>query len=292
MNIITALIERNIKKYFRDKGTLIFSLLSVFIVSGLYFFFLADMQVEYIVSEVGNVTGIENMIYTWIIGGLICIPAVSVPLTIVCFKVDDVESGVQNDLLVTSAKRSYIMLGYIISAWIIGFVITMITFIIGEVFIVIKGGELLSLIEALKVLSIACLTIFSFTGFSFFVIIFLRTNSSITVVNSLLNIFLGFLLGLYVPFGMLGSNVANIIKLCPLAQSASVLRQVIMKDSLDKVFQGTSNDIITKVRSFYGVDIVIGEVSLSSLAIIFILIIFGLVFYTGSIIILNVRKEK
>lgn len=292
MSKILFFAARNMKKYFRDTGVLIFSLLSVFIVSGLYLFFLAQMQIDDVQASIGVVKDIENMINTWVVGGLVCIPAVSVPLIILCFKVDDVVDKTQDDLFVTPTNRTHIMLGYVVAACVIGFIMTAISLILGEVFIVAKGGQLLSAISILKIIGILSLLIISFTGFEFFIICFLKSNSTITVVNSLLNILLGFFLGLYVPIGMLSDKVALIIKACPLIQVASLTRQIIMKDYILSVFKGVPSSIVDDIRQDFGIDIIIGNTTLSAPLILSALIIFGLIFYIASIFVLKYRKEK
>lgn len=292
MSEVISLVNRNIKRYYRNKGAMIFSLLSVFIVSALYMFFLAQMQIDYVKETVGDIAGIENMINTWIIGGLLCIPAVSVPLIILCFKVDDTVDGTFKDLLVAPTKRSSIMLGYVVAAIIIGFAMTMISFVLGEFFILAKGGSLLSFVSTIKVISILFLMIVSFAGFEFFIVLFMKSNAAISVANSILNILLGFLLGLYVPIGMLGDGVANVIKSFPLLQGSSLIRQIIMKESLNVVFKNAPISVIREVREMYGIDIAIGNTVLQPAFIIALLILFGIMFYIASLVVLKYKKEK
>ncbi|MEX1377161.1 MAG: hypothetical protein AB1Z23_06770 [Eubacteriales bacterium] len=289
---IKSMINRNIKKYFRDRGALFFSLLSVFIVTALYLFFLAKMQVDYVKDAIGNIEGIESMINSWIIGGLVCIPAVSVPLIILCFRVDDVVAGTEYDLNVTPAKRINIMMGYIFSAVIVGFVVSIVCLTIGEIFIVAKGGTLLSLIDITKTISMLLLINICFSGLEFFFVLLMRTNSSINVANSILNILLGFLLGLYVPVGMLGGGAETVIKSFPLLQGASVIRRIMVSDIINDVFFNAPQEAILNIRSVYGIDIVFGEKILSTSFIIAILAVFGIMFYIASFAIMKYRKDK
>ena len=140
MNKIWNITSRNLKRYFRDKGALFFSFLSVIIVVALYIFFLTYMQVQNLQAEMGSSNDIKQVVYSWIIGGLLCIPAVSVPLFVLTLKVEDVVEGIQDDLFVAPVKRSYIMLGYVLPAWIAGVIMTFLTLVFGELFIIVKGG--------------------------------------------------------------------------------------------------------------------------------------------------------
>jgi multidrug/hemolysin transport system permease protein len=289
---IRAVVARNMKKYYRNVGMIIFSLLTAFIVAALYIFFLADMQIDNVKATIGEVEGIDLLIKSWLVGGFVFIPAISVPQMILNFKVDDIVEGKQKDLYVSPASRTKIMLGYVVSALIIGTIMTFGCFVVGEAYIVAGGGTMLSMSEIMRSLGIIFLVILIFTGVEMFIVSFVKTNSMVNVINSILNVFLGFLLGLYVPIGMLGESASRIIKSIPLIQAASILRRILMKESMDLIFVDVPEDMISEVRELYGVDIVIGETMLKTENIIATLIICGIIFYVGAAFVNRHRKEK
>ena len=257
MSEVLALTGRNMRRYFRDMGSILFSFLSVFIVTALYIFFLTDMQIESIQAVTGKIDGIDKVVTTWVMGGLLCIPAVSVPLFLLGFKVDDIADGVAEDLLVTPAGRLKIMLGYNLSAWFVGLAMTLLTFVFCEVFIVVKGGTFLSVNEALGVLGILALMVVAFSGFFFLIILFMKTRSSILVITSVLNTLLGFFLGLFVPVGMLSEKIASVIKAFPLLQGAAVVRQILMGSPLETLESKIGETAIGEIKEVYGVKIIL-----------------------------------
>lgn len=292
MGEIFVLTKRNILRYFRDTGAILFSFLSVFIVAGLYVFFLTDMQINSIKLVTGDLQGIDDMVISWVIGGLVCIPAISVPLFLLCYKVDDTVDGQQEDLLVTPVKRSKIMLGYMVAAWVVGFAMTTLTFALCEVFIVVKGGHLLTALSIIKVLGLLGIINIVFSGFFFFIMLFFKSKSSVMVITSILNTLLGFFLGLFVPVGALSNSIATGIKVFPMLQAASLIRQIMMEESLAKIAETTGLTAVSEIKEFYGVDIIIGGHMLQSSDIIVILIIFGLVFYGGCLLTYKRMKRK
>lgn len=292
MNKIWSLTNRNLKRYFRDKGALFFSFLSVFIVVVLYIVFLADMQIQNLQEELGNSVDIKQLVYSWIIGGLLCIPAISVPLFTLTFKVEDVVEGTQDDLFVAPVKRSDIMLGYVITAWINGVIMTVLTLVFGELFIILKGGALLSVVDYLKIFGIIVLSVFTYTGLSYFLIIRLRTNSSISIINTILNTLVGFFAGLYIPLGFLPEGIATIVKVFPLSHTAAIFRNILTESSLQQTFKNLPSNAISKMKQFYGIDLRIGEHVMNSSEMIIFLFVFGLVFYIGSVFILKHYKRK
>lgn len=292
MRIIFNLVERNIKKYFRDKATVFFSFLSVFIIIVLYAFFLGDMQVRNIESIMGEIDGIEFLINSWIIAGLLCVSAITVPLTILGFFVEDSVKKITEDFYASPVKRYKIVLGYIISSWVIGIMVVMFTLLIGELYIILKGGELLSFLAFIKVFGLVSLSVISFSGFLFVVIIFIKSNTALDLFHTITGTTIGFLAGIYVPLGMLSEGIATAIKLFPVAQSASVLRKVFMEKPLEIVFKGAPEPIVSEVREMFGVDLVIGEHLLSTPQILLIITGFGILCYAISIFIISKRKRK
>lgn len=290
VNKVFSLALRNLKRYSRDKGALFFSFLSVFIVVGLYVFFLADMQIDTIQAAIGDVD-VDQVIYSWTLAGVLCIPAVSVPLILLTFKVEDVVEGVQDDLYVTPVNRTYIMFGYVLAALVAGLVMTFLTLVLGELFIYLKGGTLLSLSATLKVMGIISLTILAFSGLSFFVVLPLKSNSAVMVVNTILNTLIGFFAGLYVPIGFLSEGIGNVIKGFPLAHAAALLRQTIMESAMEQAFQSAPAEAVTALRADYGVDITIGNHLFSTGEMLLMLAALCLIFYTGSALLVTKSKR-
>lgn len=292
MKTIWSFVLRNLKRYYRDMGSLFFSLLSVLIVAALYIFFLTDVQVQSIQSAIGDRDAIEPFIHAWVVGGLLCIPAVSVPLILLTFKVDDTAEGVYDDLIVTPVSRIHLMLGYILASWIAGFAMTCLTLLLGEIFIVTKGGVWLPIPSVLKMLGIAGLTILAFSGFSFLSILRLRSHSSLMVINTMLNTLIGFFAGLYVPIGFLSDGVAAVIKAFPLSHSAALLRRVVMKPAMDRLFSQIPVDAADNIRQNYGVDLVLGDHRITDVEMLCILAGFGLLFYIVSAVMLAKTKIR
>ncbi|HOO43971.1 MAG TPA: ABC transporter permease, partial [Bacillota bacterium] len=77
--MIINLIKRNLRLYFRDKATVFFSMLGVFIIILLYLTFLGDMMVSYAVDEFEGVPGIDIrfMMDSWIMAGVISVATIT-----------------------------------------------------------------------------------------------------------------------------------------------------------------------------------------------------------------------
>lgn len=292
MNTIFNLVQRNLKKYLRNKSTVFFSFLSVFIIIGLYGFFLGDMQVRNIQSVMGDVDGISFMINSWIVAGLLCVSTITIPLTILGFFTDDTDKKIIDDFYATPVKRHQIVLGYVISSWVIGIIMVFFTLLLGEIYIVIKGGELLSLLSFIKVLGVISFSVISFSGFLFAMTIFIKSNAALNMFHTITGTTIGFLAGIYVPVGMLSGTIAVVIKLFPVAQSASIFRKIIMERPLEMIFENAPPSIVSAVRESFGVDLVIGDYFITTENMLLIILLFGVLFYGLSILIISKRKRK
>ncbi|MEC9485443.1 MAG: hypothetical protein UMR38_06170 [Candidatus Izemoplasma sp.] len=114
--ILLRLIERNLKRYLRDKAAVFFSFLSVIIIIVLYILFLGKMHGDNLTYEMGNIDGIDWMISSWIMAGIIIVSTVTVPLGAVGNLIDDRDDGMLNDFYSSPISRNTLALSYLISA--------------------------------------------------------------------------------------------------------------------------------------------------------------------------------
>lgn len=203
-----ALVKRNIKIYFRNKGAWLASLLTVFIIIGLYALFLGDQ-----LSKGFEGIGLDSprlLTDGWIMAGIISIMPLSISLGAVSI-VSDRSKGLFKDFYCSPVSRSRITLGYILSLALISFFITLIGFILGEIYIVVNGGELLSLLNMLKVVGIIAIDDLATTSIVMFIAMFITTEGAYTAVCTVIGTISGFITGIYIPVGSLPDSVATAV---------------------------------------------------------------------------------
>lgn len=287
MNVVLKLVKRNTLNYLYDKTSVFFSLLSVFIIIFLYAAFLAKIQVDNIVYMVGEMEGIRWMVDTWILAGVITANSITVPLSILSEMINDIERGNIDDFLTAPITRQQIVLGYLITSWIVGVCVSTFTLIVGQIYVISAGGSLLTFIEFLKVLGLVTVSVICFSSVSFLALTFIKTVSAVSVINTLVGTLIGFLAGIYLPVGMFENIIGTIIKINPAAQIASALRQVLMDQPLAKVFGMAPESVLTDYRTFYGVDIILGETEISIGLMLVYIAVFTLIFFGLSVFRVN-----
>jgi multidrug/hemolysin transport system permease protein len=250
MHMVWKLTQRNINIYIRNRASVFFSFLSVIIIIGLYALFLGDMQVKNInatLREYGQAAnGARFLVDSWIISGLLAINAVTITLGVLGTMVFDIEYKRFPDFLVAPVSRTGVVLSYLLSAWIIGFVFSMIALVIGELYILSGGGQLLSPVKLLETTGVLVLSVISSSSIMYFLASFLRSGSAFGTLSTLLGTLIGFFAGAYIPIGVMPQAVQKFIILVPFSHSAAVLRQIFCEQPLVTVFGAT-----TQARDIY-----------------------------------------
>lgn len=289
-NVLLSLVKRNLKIYLRDKASVFFSFLSVIIILLLYILFLGKMQVDNLTSEMGNIEGLSWLINSWIMAGILMVSTVTVPLGAVGNLIDDRANNILDDFYVSPISRNQLALSYLISAWVIGFVMVMVNLIIGQIYIVSQGGEFFNFITLIKVVGIMLFSIMTFSSFFFFLSIFIRTRNAYGTLSTLVGTFIGFLGGIYIPIGVLGNSVRNFMSALPTAHAVTLFRRLYMEAAIDKVFSGAPDSYYEAYANIYGLNVSIGDFELTNWHMFLSMAIFMGIFYLLSIIKLSKSK--
>lgn len=225
------LIKRNLYLYFRDRSSVFFSLLSVFIALGIYFLFLAaNME-----RSMEGIDGLTYLLDSWFLAGALSIMSVTITLGSYGTMVEDETYNIQKDFLVSPMKRRTIALSYVFSSCIIGLIMSFIVLTLGEICIVMRGGELLPLASFLKIIGLLVISVVSSSAVMFFLAGFLHSNSSYSGASTVVGTLIGFLAGMYMPIGSLPSGVQNFVRIIPTAHAAALFRQILMEQPLETI---------------------------------------------------------
>ena len=284
------LIRRNLWVFFRDRSAVFFSFLSVIIIIALYALFLADTQVKSLESMVGDADGIRFLVDSWIMGGLLAVNTVTVSLGALAVMVRDQETKALRDFMTAPIRRTTIVFSYIISAFIIGVLITVVGLFVMELYITLSGGQWLSMAAMAKTIGVLLLCVINSTAMLFFITSFVRSSTAFSTVSTITGTMIGFLAGIYVPIGVLPQSVQYVIEIFPTSHGAVLLRQLFMEEPLAKVFANAPAEVLAEYNKVFGVEFYIGGEPLSDQMMIAYLTAVTLVFILLSV--WRVRKMK
>lgn len=267
--------RRNLKLFFRDKSSVFFSLLAVFIIIGLYVLFLG----ETVMQGLEGVPGGRFLMDSWIMAGLMAVTSVTTTMGAVGVVVDDKAKGIAKDFQTSPLRRTTLVGGYLISTIVVGVIMTLVALVLAELYIVGSGGEFLPWGNLFKVLALIILSTCSSGALMFFLVSFFKTQNSFGVASTVLGSLIGFLMGIYVPIGVLPGAVQTVIKLFPISHAAALFRQVFMEVPLQASFAGAPLETVDGFQTSLGVVYQLGGSTVGFWTSILILIVTALVFF-------------
>ncbi|MDN6292569.1 MAG: ABC transporter permease [Tetragenococcus halophilus] len=221
-----ALIKRHIQLFLKDKASVFFSLLSVFIIVGLYTLFLS----ENVSANLPEFEEREAFTFLWMYAGILAVTTATAPLGALGKFIEDQVSKKSEDLLITEISRSTLAYSYIYYSFIIGFIFTSFLFIAGFIYTWISFDLILPL--SLSLVGILLISTLMHTLIFYLIVAKLKTMSAFSGFSTLVGTLIGFLAGIYVPIGVLPSYLQKIIILFPTTQVTVLLRDVLMEDVL------------------------------------------------------------
>ncbi|MDR2888872.1 MAG: ABC transporter permease [Lachnospiraceae bacterium] len=278
---------RNFRLYVREKGAVFFSMLGVFIIIGLYILFLGDGMKE----GAGDLPGKEGLIDTWVMAGVIAVSSITTSMGACGVIIEDRVKKRYKDFMSAPLRRSQIVGGYVYSACLVGGLMCTLTFIAVEIYLVVNGGALPSVLTVAKVLGIIALAVTSSASIVLFISSLLKTNGAFNNVSILLGTLIGFITGIYLPIGSLGEGVQWIIKCFPVSHAGALLRQVLMEDQLNKAFTGMPVEAVDQFKEEMGIVFRFGDTTAEPEIHVVVLILTTVIFLTMGVLNMS-RKEK
>lgn len=282
-----AFTNRNLKVFFRDKTSVFFSLLAVFIIIGLYVLFLGDVWA----GSLEGLTGVRFLMDSWIMAGLLAVTSVTTTMGAFGIMVEDKAKKISKDFYSSPLKRSSLAAGYIVSSYIIGVIMTLVTLILAEIYIVANGGDIMSFTTLCKVIGLILLSTLTNTSLVLFIVSFFRSSNAFATASTIIGTMIGFLTGIYLPVGQLPEAVGWVIKVFPVSHSAVLMRQIMMEAPLSQTFAGAPAEATEQFGQFMGVSLKFGDQTISALVSIGVLVVSAVVFFVLSILNLS-RKKK
>lgn len=274
-----SLAKRHLQVFFRDRGAVFFSLLSPLILFLLYFLFLGNTTMVNLENAAAGVSKEKLSLFldSWVYAGIVMTAAVTTGLAALGVFVSDRESGRFSDFAVSPIPRWKVVLSYLLSTMTVSLIMTTIVYIVAQAHLSIQSGSLPALSEVAQVVGCYALIAFSLGAVSSLVVTFLKSDAAFSAVSIIVGTGIGFLAGIYVPIGVLSSGVASTLNALPFAQSAYLMRDAMASRPLVEVGVGQPEELVGAISETYGLELAIGDTSLSVAMVVAILLAIGLV---------------
>lgn len=166
MTALSTLTRRHILLYVRDRSAVFFSMLSVLIVLLLMLVFLGDMNKDELMQLVQQAHGsiqegdAMHLITMWTIAGILVVNAFTVPITMIGIFIQDKEQKKMESFYCSCVPRSILMLSYLLSAMVMGFLMCMLLMALSFCYVSFSGNDFLNLSQFLQACGLLLLCTF------------------------------------------------------------------------------------------------------------------------------------
>ena len=241
-----ALLKRNFILYFRNRSGVLFSLLGALISFLLYIIFLQKNLTD-AWSQLPDNT---NLLNNWLMGGTLAVTGITTSFTALTQMVQDRENQVDQDLFLTDLGSWGLQASYLISSIIISFVMQVFMFAVMSLYF--KESPVISHLPEIALIMLLSSLLSSLIN----ILLIYRFQSvdSLGKLATIVGTASGFLVGTYVPIGVLPDFAQIIMKCTPATYIASLYRQVLMKEPLETTFTG-NNSLLQEFQEKMGIQI-------------------------------------
>ena len=228
-----ALLKRNFILYFRNRSGVFFSLLGALISFLLYIIFLQKNLTD-AWSQLPDNTKLLN---NWLMGGTLAVTGITTSFTALTQMVQDRENQVDQDLFLTDLGSWGLQVSYLISSIIISFVMQVFMFAVMGLYF--KESPVISHLPEIALIMLLSSLLSSLIN----ILLIYRFQSvdSLGKLATIVGTASGFLVGTYIPIGVLPDFAQIIMKCTPATYIASLYRQILMKERLETAFTGNSS---------------------------------------------------
>ena len=279
--------RRNIKLFFRDRAGVFFSLLAVMITFSLYVLFLGNIMLG---DALKALPGADSTTTSWLAAGLMTTASLTTSLGAIGVMIDDKIRKAEKDFKSSPIPRRSLTGGYLLSTLVVGVLMTTVTFLLSEIYVIANGGSLLPFLDILKILGLIVLSVLTSTSIVTFIVSFFKSHSAFMAASTVVGTLIGFLTGVYIPVGELPEAVQTVVRAFPLTHAASLFRQVLMEAPMAEMFTDAPSQIIYDFQTEMGVVLKFGSYEVTPLVSVLTLIITAVVFF--SLTLINMSRLK
>lgn len=294
---LSALIKRNIKLYFRDKGMFFSSLITPIILLILFVTFLGSIYRDSFASALSaaginaDAVLIDGCVGGQLISSLLAVTCITVAFCSNLIMIKDKTSGARRDLTVSPLRLSTLGFSYYLAALISTLIINLTAAAVSLAYLAFVGWYLSSADVLLLILDVFLLTMFG-TALSSCVNFFLSSDGQASAVGTIVSAGYGFICGAYMPVSNFSPTLQKILSFLPGTYGTVLLRNHAMRGAFRQMTKdGIPQEVIEKICDSVDCNLYFfGEkVSVSAM---YMVLCASILLFIGIYIAVNLIKEK
>lgn len=296
MTGLSALIRRNVKLYFKDKGMFFTSLITPVILLVLYTTFLGNVYRDALVSAMPQMLPIPEKLIDATVGGqlissLLAVSCVTITFCCNMLMVQDKVTGARRDLDMTPVRPSALALGYYLATLVSSMLVCLIATGVSLLYLA-QVGWYMSVSDVLKLLLDALLLVVFGTALSSVVSFFLSTQGQISAVGTVVSSGYGFICGAYMPISNFSAALQKALSFLPGTYGTSLLRNHALAGVFREMEQlGLPEAALTGIRDSIDCNLYFFQNPVSE-GCMYIIMLAGIAVLLGVYIALNALKRR
>ena len=300
MKMYIGLTKRNLLVFFKDKQSILFSMLTSIIVFGLYMLFLKGTFVEAINGVVENIPALSTLIKQddlrmfsdlILLTGIMGSAMITVPYNCLTLVVRDREYNVDKDMLATPVKRWQIIFSYFTSAELSSIIMTAVILTFGLIILGMHGDIHMTAADLIRTYAVVALGSVSSTALFITIVMFFKTSSASGAFFGILSAVAGFVIGAYIPISQFSDRVQTVCNIFPGSHAVILLRNTLMNGllkSIDDSIGGVDNGMFTQSlkniftfrAQLFGKTLEVGQMTVYIIVLIVVSIVIASVTYS------------
>lgn len=254
MTAFTALVRRNTKLYFRDKGMFFTSLITPLILLVLYGTFLSNVYEDTFRSALmaagaaASDTLISGCVGGELVSSLLAVSCVTVAFCSNMLMVQDKVTGARQDLTISPVKKSTLALGYYIATLLSTLLVCCVATIVCLLYLAHVGWYLTNADVLHLLLDVFLLVLFG-TALSSIINHCLSSQGQISAVGTIVSAGYGFICGAYMPISQFSDGLQKVISFLPGTYGTSLLRNHALRGVFEEMgHQGFPAEVVEAIR--------------------------------------------
>lgn len=260
MKTLSALVKRNVRLFFCDKGMFFTSLITPVILLVLYTTFLGNVYTSTLKMQIPEGFTLSDDIIkgfagVQLISSILSVSCVTVSFCANMLMVQDKANQTIRDLSVSPVRPSLMSIGYYLATFISTLIVCLSATVICLVYIGAVGWYFSVADVIFLVIDVILLCLFG-VALSSVINFFLSSQGQISAVGSMVSSGYGFVCGAYMPLSQFSEGLRNVIMFLPGTYGTALVRNHSMRGIIEAMEeQGLPSGVIESIRKSFDCDI-------------------------------------
>lgn len=251
LDIFFQLTKRHMLVLFRNKIRMFFTVMAPLIIFAVYILFLRNLELGSVQSAISQINSefdlatpivytdhqkaIETVVDSWMLSGIIAISTITVSLQTNNIIVNDKENGVNRDFASSPINKGLLIASYFLYNIIVTVIICFIFLMVCLIYLACLGEFTINFVNFLQIFAIMVYSSISSVLFTVFICSFIKRDATMGSIVMIFSTAVGFIMGAYMPLGMMPSWVGTLCGFFPGTYTCSLLRYAFLSTPISNM---------------------------------------------------------